>query len=32
MSSWKWFSRWADEPLKKRGDEYEEIKKVIGER
>lgn len=32
MSNWNWFSKWADEPLKRRGDDYEEIKKSIGER
>jgi len=32
LSSWKWFSKWPDEPLKKRGDEYEEVKRAIGDR
>jgi hypothetical protein len=32
MSNWEWFKRWSDAPLKKRGDDYEEIKKTIGER
>jgi len=32
LSNWKWFQDWENEPLKKRGDDYEEVKKTIGER
>ena len=32
LSNWDWFSKWSDAPLKKRGDEYDEMKKTIGEK
>jgi all-trans-retinol 13,14-reductase len=32
LSNWDWFKKWNDAPLKKRGDDYDEIKKTIGEK
>ncbi len=32
LSNWEWFQKWANAPLKKRGDDYDEIKKTIGEK
>ena len=32
LASWEWYKQWENEPLKKRGDEYEEFKKTIGQR
>ena len=30
LSNWEWFKKWEDTKLMKRGDEYEELKKAIG--
>jgi len=30
LANWKWFSKWQDGQVKKRGDDYEEIKQAIG--
>ena len=30
LANWKWFSKWEDGQVKKRGDDYEEIKQAIG--
>ena len=30
LANWSWFSEWQDGQVKKRGDEYEEIKQAIG--
>ena len=32
LGSWEWYKQWENEPLKKRGEEYEEFKKTIGQR
>ena len=32
LGSWKWYKQWENEPSKKRGPEYEEFKKTIGQR
>lgn len=31
LANWKWFKSWNDQPVKRRGDDYERAKKVIGE-
>ena len=31
MASWEWFRRFDGTKLKKRGDEYDELKKSIGD-
>lgn len=30
LSNWEWFNQWEDKQLKKRGDDYEDLKKAIG--
>merc|ERR1712156_195574 len=30
LANWEWFSKWQDGQVKKRGDEYDEIKDAIG--
>ena len=30
LANWEWYSQWQDGQVKKRGDEYEEIKEAIG--
>merc|ERR1719384_3082613 len=32
LANWDWYKQWENEPLKKRGEEYEEFKKTIGQR
>ncbi|KAL5257799.1 hypothetical protein ACHWQZ_G012661 [Mnemiopsis leidyi] len=32
FAQWKWFEAWEDKPLKRRGDDYERAKKLIGQR
>jgi len=32
LASWEWFKQWEDKPVKKRGDEYDEIKKTLADR
>ena len=32
ISNWAWFQDWQNKPLKKRGDEYDAVKKSIGQR
>ena len=29
---WDWFQKWESRPVKKRGDDYDEIKKTLGEK
>lgn len=31
ISNWEWFKEWQDKPLKRRGDDYDGLKKTIGE-
>ena len=31
MASWDWYKKWAKNPVKRRGDEYDGIKNTIGE-
>jgi len=31
LANWDWFKKWEDRPVKKRGDDYDEVKKTIGE-
>ena len=31
FAQWKWFESWNDQPLKRRGDDYERAKKLIGQ-
>ena len=31
LASWEWFKEWKESTVKKRGDDYEEIKKSIGD-
>jgi len=31
LANWDWFCDWENKPVKKRGDDYDEIKKTIGE-
>lgn len=28
---WEWFNKWVNKPLKKRGDDYDEVKKAIAD-
>ena len=30
LANWEWFSKWEDNQVKKRGDDYEEVKQAIG--
>jgi len=32
LANWEWFKSWENEPLKKRGDDYDEVKKTIGDK
>ena len=32
MGKWEWFEAWKDQPLKRRGDSYDEIKGTLGQR
>merc|ERR1711915_964913 len=32
LANWKWFDKWQDNQVKKRGDDYEEIKQAIGDK
>jgi len=32
LANWKWFDKWQDKQVKKRGDDYEEIKQAIGDK
>jgi len=32
LANWKWFEKWQDNQVKKRGDDYEEIKQAIGDK
>ena len=32
LANWEWYKQWENEPLKKRGEEYEEFKQTIGQR
>ena len=32
LANWEWFESWDDQPVKRRGDEYERAKKVIGQK
>jgi all-trans-retinol 13,14-reductase len=32
LGNWDWYKRWENTPLKKRGEDYEEFKKSIGQR
>lgn len=31
LASWDWFRKWDSRPVKKRGDDYDAIKKSIGD-
>jgi len=30
LANWDWFKNWVDQPMKKRGDSYDEVKNSIG--
>jgi len=32
FGKWEWFEEWNDQPLKRRGDSYDEIKATLGQR
>jgi len=32
LANWEWFKAWETKPLKKRGDDYTEVKNTIGQR
>jgi len=31
MSNWEWYQKWAENSVKRRGDDYDEIKNTVGE-
>jgi len=31
LANWEWFSEWEDKPVKKRGDDYDGVKKTLGD-
>ncbi len=31
LATWEWFKKWENRPMKKRGDDYETLKKTIGD-
>ena len=31
LANWEWNKKWESKPLKRRGDDYEEIKNTVGE-
>lgn len=31
LASWEWYKKWESKPLKRRGDDYDEVKNTIGE-
>ena len=32
LANWKWFSKWENEHVEKRGDEYDTMKSAFGKR
>ena len=31
MAKWEWYEKWSEKSVKRRGDDYDEIKNTIGE-
>ena len=31
LANWDWYKKWESKPLKRRGDDYDEIKNTVGE-
>ena len=31
MAKWEWYQKWSENPVKRRGDDYDEIKNTVGE-